>query len=101
MTIRRTAPWQQCLDERILEYLRDESWSTAAIISRSPGIHATKSQVRERCLVLADADLVGFLTPDNRIVEITTLGRQYLNGDVDLGHYPRPRKPQHIPDTQK
>ena len=93
MTIRKTARWQQCIDDRILEHLRDESWSTARQMSIMDGIHATEAQVQERCRVLADADLVAFLTDRQDMVELTTMGEQYLDGEVDVELYPRPRHP--------
>jgi len=94
MTIRKTARWQQCIDDRILEHLRDDSWSTANQIALQDGIHATEAQVQERCRVLADADLVAFLTEDQDLVELTTEGEQYLKGEVDVELYPRPRHPR-------
>ncbi|WP_135365883.1 hypothetical protein [Halosimplex halophilum] len=96
MTIRRTAQWQRSIDERILEYLRDESWSTPRYMAKIPGIHATRAQVRERCYVLADAELVAFLTEDAELVEITTAGKQYLDGEIDMELHPTPRHPQSI-----
>lgn len=93
MTIRKTAHWQQSIDDRILEHLRDESWSTPKFIANMSHIHATEPQIRDRCRVLADVDLVAFLTEDLDLVELTTWGRQYLEGDVDVELYPRPRHP--------
>ncbi|MFC6973468.1 hypothetical protein ACFQL1_20430 [Halomicroarcula sp. GCM10025709] len=58
------------------------------------GIHATETQVQERCRVLADADLVAFLTEDQDLVELTTKGEQYLDGEVDVELYPYPRHPK-------
>jgi hypothetical protein len=96
MTIRRTAHWQQSIDDRILEHLRDESWSTPRFMTNVQGIHATETQVRERCRVLADADLVAFLTSDQDMVELTGRGKQYLEGKVDVELYPRPRHPRDL-----
>ncbi len=93
MTIRKTARWQQCIDDRILEHLRDENHSTATQMSIMDGIHATENQIQERCRVLADADLVYFLTDRQDMVGLTTMGEQYLNGEVDVELYPRPRHP--------
>lgn len=94
MTVRRTASWQQCIDDRILEHLRDESWSTPRYMARLQGVHATEAQVRERCRVLADTDLVAFLTDHEDLVELTTWGERYLDGEVDVDLYPRPRHPK-------
>ena len=94
MTIRKTARWQQCIDDRILEYLRDNSLSTAKQIAIQDNIHATEAQVQERCRVLADADLVAFLTEDQDFVDLTTEGQQYLEGEIDIELYPYPRHPK-------
>jgi hypothetical protein len=93
MTIRRTAGWQHCIDDRILEYLDDESYATAEELAKEKGIDATKVQVQERCRLLADVDLVEFLTEDEEIVELRMRGKEYLNGDVDVNLYPPPRHP--------
>jgi hypothetical protein len=100
MTIRKTARWQKCIDDRILEHLRDDSWSTASQMAFRGGIHATETQVQERCRVLADADLVGFLTEDQDLVELTTKGEQYLDGEVDVELYPYPRHPRQMEEIQ-
>lgn len=94
MTIRRTARWQQALDDRILEHLSEESWSTPGFIASLPQVYATEAKVRERCRILADVDLVAFLTEDMDLVELTTWGRKYLDGEIDVELYPPPRHPQ-------
>jgi hypothetical protein len=96
MTIRRTARWQECIDDRILEYLAEEGYATAREIAKEKGIHATAVQVQERCRLLADVDLVEFLTSEEEIVEITMRGKEYLNGEVDVNLYPRPRHPRFL-----
>jgi len=93
MTVRRTARWQWWLDDRILEHLRDESFSTAERMAELPGIHATKRQVQERCEVLAWVDLVTFVTGDHDLIELTTWGKRYLEGNLDVEHHPHPRHP--------
>jgi len=93
MTIRRTATWMKSVDDRILEALDGDSWSTPRYLSSLRGIHATEAQVRERCEVLAEVELVAFLTADDDFVGLTTTGRQYLEGKVDVELYPKPRHP--------
>lgn len=92
MTIRRTAVWQESLDDRILEHLDEEPWSSPRHISSLPGIHATENQVRDRCCRLADVELVSWVDEQNlNLLEITTEGSLYLEGKVDLKLYPNPR----------
>lgn len=94
MTIRKTAKWQQTLDERILEHLDDEPWSTPELMELVEGIDATAAQIRDRCRVLADVELVAVYMDKGWNVEITTLGLLYLNGEADIDLYPRPRHPR-------
>jgi hypothetical protein len=94
MTIRKTAKWQQTVDERILEHLNDEPWTTPELMELVEGIDATAVQIRDRCRVLADADLVGIYKNEGWNVELTTLGLLYLKGEADINLYPRPRHPK-------
>lgn len=90
MTIRKTAQWQLLIDDRILEHLRDECWSRPEFIAGLPGIHASEAEVRQRCWALSEAGLVAFVTEDMELVELTTWGRRYLDGEIDVGRYPSP-----------
>jgi hypothetical protein len=92
--MRKTATWQQTLDERILEYLSTEPWSTPGLMELVDGLDATSGQLRDRCRVLADADLVAIYEQDSWNVEITTLGELYLKGEADIELYPPPRHPR-------
>jgi hypothetical protein len=58
------------------------------------GIDATPAQIRDRCRVLADVDLVAIYQNEGWITELTTLGELYLKGEADIELYPRPRHPQ-------
>ena len=59
-------------------------------------VHATETQVQERCQILADADLVAFLTEDSDMVELTTWGKLYLEGEIDVEHRRWPRQPDSV-----
>lgn len=96
MTVRRTARWQTSLDDRILEYLRDEPWATPGEMVQFDAIDATRVQVRERCRVLADAELVAFHQEGSEIVELTTWGKQYLRGNADVELHQTPRSPRQL-----
>lgn len=92
MTIRKTARWQQTLDERILEHLADEPWSTPELMELVDGIDATPAQVRDRCCRLADVELLSWRDEDKLdLIEITTEGQLYLAGELDVELYPEPR----------
>ena len=90
MTIRKTARWQQSVDDRILEYLRDETWSTPEYLADVPGIHANEDTVAKRCRILAEVNLLEYVIEDMKLVELTTRGEQYLEGKVDVELLPEP-----------
>lgn len=87
----------QQLDERILEHLEEEDWSSPSIMASRPEFQrlgVSKAAVRERCRVLTSVDLVA---PVHRgMVEITTWGKRYLEGELDTGHL-RPRQDRAAP----
>jgi len=88
------AGWQERLDERILELLDDEPWSTPSIMEVELPLDATEGQIRERCLVLADAELIAIDPGDNWRCELETRGKLYLDGKIDVQLYPSPRSPR-------
>ncbi|UWG46591.1 PhiH1 repressor family protein, contains HTH domain [Halanaeroarchaeum sp. HSR-CO] len=74
----------QQLDERILEHLSEEGWSTPHIMAKEPAFHdleASKARIGERCRALADVDFIAPIHGD--MYEITTWGQLYLDGDLD------------------
>ena len=93
MKVRRAAKWQESVDDRILEHLSEEPWSSARHMATLPSIHATEAQVKDRCCRLADVGLVAWFD-DNALdlVELTTEGQLYLDGELDVDLYPNPRK---------
>lgn len=94
MGIRLNASWQERLDERILELLDDEPWSTPAIMEIELPIKATEAQIRERCMVLTDAELIAVEPGDNWRCELETRGKLYLEGEIDVEWHPSPRSPR-------
>lgn len=91
MVIRRSASWQEQLDERILEVLDEEPWSTPELLTVEVPLDATDNQVRDRCKRLADAELIDVDLDDGWRLELTKLGKRYLEGETDMRYYRRPR----------
>ena len=90
MVVRRQARFITDLDERILEYLDGESWAIPEEIAAMPSISASPAAIQERLRWLASIDFVAFTYGSNSdMVEITTDGILYLEGEVDS----RLRKP--------
>lgn len=95
MTIRRNAGWQDRLDERILEHLNDNLYSYPEFIAMESCVSATEAQIRDRCKLLADVELIHIDLNDWRL-EICGLGQRYLEGKTDVEIYPYPRSVKNI-----
>lgn len=79
----------QQLDERILEHIRDEGWSSPSVMATHHLFnYASEARIRERCRALSYADLLAPISGD--MVELTTWGQLYLEGELDAEHQPRP-----------
>ena len=91
--MRKTATWMRQLDERLLEHLVEVDWLTPPppMLAQHPRfeeMQVSRSRIRERLQVLADAVLVWLEYED--IYEITTCGQQYLEGKLVAENQPRP-----------
>lgn len=90
MTDRQPAEWMCLLDERILENLQREGWSTAHIIERATTMNATRKRVAERLRMLTAAGLVAPIFEGSKMYELTGEGQRYLLGKLDADHQPQP-----------
>lgn len=84
------------LDERILECLSDDPWSTPRHMSRAVNLTASRGRVEERCLMLSQVGLVAPIFEDSNMYEITHEGQEYLEGELDVENRPRPSLPSMI-----
>lgn len=75
-------------DERLLERLEEEGWSTPRSLARAVG--EPTGVTRDRLRLLADAGLVAFATGDYDLVHLTTSGALYLEGERDQAKHPHP-----------
>jgi len=88
MDKRKSVFWMKQLDERILEHLDREGWSTPSIMAKTRGFEASEGDIRERCLML---QYTGFLAPiTSGMYELTADGIQYLRGKIDARNRPEP-----------
>ncbi len=76
------------LDDRILEHLNENSWSSPGVIASKPDFRVSESRIKERCEMLVWSGLVAPIHQD--IYEITIWGMRYLEGEIDAAHQPRP-----------
>jgi len=79
------------IDERIIEYLAEESWATAGVLEREIRLNASKARIYERLKLLAQVGLVAPIYEGSNMYEITGQGREYLQGDLDMKHRPTPK----------
>lgn len=86
------------LDERILEFISEEGWSSPELMKREGLDSASRNRIAERCEVLATAGLIGPIHGDQ--YELTALGRMYLEGKIDADALPpRDETRPFVPDT--
>lgn len=92
MNVRRAAEWQQSVDDRILEHLSEEPWSSPRHMASLRSVHATEAQIKDRCCQLADVGLVAWIDDEALdLIELKTEGQLYLKGQLDVDLYPDPR----------
>lgn len=83
--------WMYPVDERVLEYLREESWAspgTMASESRFQILNADEGYIRQRCEQLVQRELIAPIVADSEMYEITSMGIAYLRGDCDARYLP-------------
>ena len=91
MTERQSAEWMCPLDERIMELLDREGWSTARLIEDVTTMNASRGRARERLEMLSQAGLVAPAFDDKQMYELTGEGQRYLEGELDAAkHIERP-----------
>ena len=89
--LRRCASWQIEPDDRLLEALRVEGWTSPGTLAAKPAIRLTRRQIRARLRLLADAELVAPHDRDYDLYHLTTEGELYLDGQRDQQLHPHPR----------
>jgi len=88
MPVRRHGRWMYPVDERILEYLEEETWGTPATIASNAdmqNLDVDECYIEQRCEQLLERELIAPLIEGDEMYEITTLGLCYLRGDLDAG----------------
>ncbi len=79
------------LDERIIEYVAEDPLASPRIMESVMQFDASERRIRERCLMLADAELIAPLSRDLEMYEVTSEGQRYLQGKLDAEHQPKPK----------
>ncbi len=86
MTRRKSAPWMEQVDEKILEYMRSEGWASPSVLARERSIVASEGRIRDRCDRLVYAELAAPLSAS--VYDITMDGLLYIRGELDARHKP-------------
>ena len=97
--MRQSAEWMHKLDERILEYLDDKTWSDPWLMSEHFRFTTSADRIADRCEVLSDADMIAPVRDGSSMYEIQTIGRLYLKGEIDADlrrPIPAPRPPHAV-----
>ena len=76
------------LDDRILEHVRSEGWSSPRVMKRCTCLRAGVGTIRDRCRYLVYAGLLAPIAGET--YEITAEGIAYLDGRIDAEHRPWP-----------
>lgn len=87
MTRRHSPPWMTLLDERILEHLDEERWSTVSYMSEHRWIPGVKEAIRSRCGMLEVVGLIDQIAEE--AYGISDEGILYLDGDHEPGSLPQ------------
>ncbi|MFC7769334.1 hypothetical protein ACFQS5_11345 [Salinirubellus sp. GCM10025899] len=87
MSGRCSPPWMTLLDERILEHLDDEDWSTEYYMFEHSEIPGTKEAIRSRCYLLEISKLIDRISESSYVISYR--GRSYLEGEYEPGSLPR------------
>jgi len=74
------------LDERILEHVDDEPWSSSRVMASLTGFqYASEGRLAERCRILSRIGFIASLHGD--AYEITGLGERSLASEVNAALY--------------
>jgi hypothetical protein len=83
----------QIVDDRILEHLAEESWSSPEVMaSKFEFEDFSERHISERCWILAHAELIAPIYDDSYV--ITGQGKWCLEGEYDPGWFRPPPKAQ-------
>ena len=77
------------VDERILEYLSEESWGspeTMASETEFQQLGLDSEYIDQRCERLVERELIAPFILNSNMYEVTRWGLAYLRGDLDAGH---------------
>ncbi|MEF8757448.1 MAG: MarR family transcriptional regulator [Halobacteriales archaeon] len=89
--MRLSGEWMTMADDRVLEYLREEGTSTPKRMSEDDRIRFSRSYVNARCTELARRSFL--LNLGNGVYQITSRGREYLDGELDAAEIEETAEP--------
>ena len=79
--MRRSGKWMSIVDDRVLEYIRENEYGSPTEMKDKGPIRYTRQHIAKRCRKLAEH---GLLKPvGNGVYVITERGEKYLDGEID------------------
>lgn len=84
--MRDSAFWMKQLDERILEFIKQEGWATPRMLANGHHFDASRGHIHERCRMLHDVQFVAPIYGD--AYELTTDDKMFLAGQIDASYRP-------------
>lgn len=95
--MRRSGKWMTIVDDRVLEYIRENEHGSPTEMKREGPIRYSRQYIAERCRKLAEH---GLLQPvGNGVYTITERGEKYLDGELDT-HVDQPDEVSEDPDIE-
>jgi len=86
--VRRSSSWMQQLDERLLELIDEEGWTSSEVASSRPEFDGiSRGRIQERLDALTNAGFVGPIFEGSDMYELDTPGQLYLKGRLNADHY--------------
>lgn len=85
--MRHSGDWMTIVDDRVLEYIRENESGSPTAMKRDAPIHYSREYVHKRCKRLTEEGLLKHL--GNGVYVITDEGEAYLDGKLDTQNWVR------------
>ncbi|MFD1635198.1 phage repressor protein [Haloplanus ruber] len=85
--MRHSGDWMTLVDDRVLEYIRENESGSPTQMKKEGPIHYSRQYVDKRCRKLADEGLLRHL--GNGVYVLTDDGEAYLDGTLDTQNWVR------------
>lgn len=80
--IRKSPPWMEQIDERILEFIDEYNNVSEEVVISSEGIRYPKEEIRNHLDILQRAELISEV--ETSIYSLSIYGEEFLEGERDM-----------------